>query len=429
KRRRYGGGEITFRAASCTGALYEIELYLVCGRLPDLDAGVYHFNPANFALRALRRGDYREVLWRACGHDRHILHAPLSIVCSGTYWRNAWKYRARTYRHFGWDNGTILANLLAASRACGLRTRTLVGFTDNTVNELLGLDSTREVGFSIVAIGAGGEAPSGAPPVDAIAFSTEPLSPQEVDYPLMREMHAASSLLTVAEVEAWREAGSPLASELAARRSAQRPESPGVRLDPGEASTRAPDLLEEVIQRRGSSRQFDRSASWSLQELATTLAFATHGIHADFFGSDAPGDIPALNDLYVIVHAVDEVAPGAYVLHRSPWQLELLKEGRFRNEAGYLGLEQDLPADACAVVFFLADLHTILGRLGNRGYRATQLEAGIAGGKLYLAAYAQHLGASGLTFYDDDVVSFFSPHADGKSAIFCMTLGKPAPRR
>jgi hypothetical protein len=78
-------------------------------------------------------------------------------------------------------------------------------------------------------------------------------------------------------------------------------------------------------------------------------------------------------------------------------------------------------------VFFLADLRAILNRFGNRGYRATQLEAGILGGKLYLAAYAQHFGASGLTFYDDDVVRFFSPHAEGKSAIFLVALGKSAP--
>ncbi len=60
---------------------------------------------------------------------------------------------------------------------------------------------------------------------------------------------------------------------------------------------------------------------------------------------------------------------------------------------------------------------------GNRGYRAVQLEAGILGGKLYLAAYAQHLGATGLTFFDDDVTAFFSPHAEGKSAIFLVAVG------
>ena len=68
-------------------------------------------------------------------------------------------------------------------------------------------------------------------------------------------------------------------------------------------------------------------------------------------------------------------------------------------------------------------------RFGNRGYRAVQLEAGILGGKAYLAAYAQGLGATGLTFYDDDVTRFFSPHAAGMSAIFLMAVGKSAKRR
>jgi len=123
------------------------------------------------------------------------------------------------------------------------------------------------------------------------------------------------------------------------------------------------------------------------------------------------------------------LTPGAYVYHWNEKQLELLRSGDFREKAGYLGLEQQLPADAAVDVFFLADLKRILQRYGNRGYRAVQLEAGILGGKLYLGAYAQRLGATGLTFYDDDVVSFFSPHARGKSAIFLVALGRSAARK
>jgi hypothetical protein len=33
-----------------------------------------------------------------------------------------------------------------------------------------------------------------------------------------------------------------------------------------------------------------------------------------------------------------------------------------------------------------------------------------------------------LTFYDDDVVQFFSPHAAGKSAVFLVAAGHPARR-
>ena len=80
-------------------------------------------------------------------------------------------------------------------------------------------------------------------------------------------------------------------------------------------------------------------------------------------------------------------------------------------------------------IFFLADLKRILERYRNRGYWAIQLEAGAIGGRMYLAAYAQRLGATGLTFSDDDVINFFSPHAKGKSVIFLLAIGKPLKRR
>src|SRR5262245_54564526 len=73
KKRTYSGGEIYFRAASCTGALYEFELYIVCGDLPDLKAGVYQFNPGDFALRQLRAGDHRSVLAHATASEQHIV--------------------------------------------------------------------------------------------------------------------------------------------------------------------------------------------------------------------------------------------------------------------------------------------------------------------------------------------------------------------
>jgi hypothetical protein len=133
-----------------------------------------------------------------------------------------------------------------------------------------------------------------------------------------------------------------------------------------------------------------------------------------------------LNHLYLIVHAVEGLPPGAYVFHRSRGFLECLKQGNFRPDARYLGLGQELPADAAVDIFFLTDLRPILQRFGDRGYRAVQLEAGILGGKLYLAAYAQRLGATGLTFFDDDVTRFFSPHAGGKNAIFLTAVGHSA---
>ena len=65
----------------------------------------------------------------------------------------------------------------------------------------------------------------------------------------------------------------------------------------------------------------------------------------------------------------------------------------------------------------------MLARWGNRGYRLVNLEAGIAGGRAYLASYSQGFGASGLTFYDRLVVESFAPASSGLDAIFVTALG------
>ena len=80
KQRAYPGGEIYFRAAACTGALYEIELYVVTGDLPDLEAGVYHFNPADVSLRLLRKGNFRGNLAQATAMEPAVAHAPATII-------------------------------------------------------------------------------------------------------------------------------------------------------------------------------------------------------------------------------------------------------------------------------------------------------------------------------------------------------------
>jgi SagB-type dehydrogenase family enzyme len=414
RHRKHPGGEIYFRAAACTGALYEVELYVVCGNLADLEAGVYHFAPADFALRRLRAGDYRGVLGMATGGETAILHAPLTIICTCTYWRNAWKYQARTYRHFGWDNGTLLGNLLGVATALGMPAKVICGFVDAAVNRLLGVDSEREVAFSMVALGHAADSAQQSPSeFSPLHLESVPLSRNETDYPAMREMHAASSLHSAEEVETWR--GSTPLSEVPP------PTGPIVPLHPFSDAEMPRDPIEQVILRRGSARKFAQLPI-GLAQLSTMLDRATRGIPADFLDPQEA----QLNDLYLIVNAVEGVNPGAYVFHRDRGVLECLKEGNFRRQAGYLGLEQELPAEAAVDIFFLADLRPILQRFGNRGYRSVQLEAGILSGKLYLAAYAQRLGATGLTFYDDDVMRFFSPHAQNKSAIMLVATGKSA---
>jgi hypothetical protein len=58
------------------------------------------------------------------------------LVSTSTFWRNAWKYRARAYRHAWWDDGTLLANLLALAAAERIPARVVLGFGDDDLNRL-----------------------------------------------------------------------------------------------------------------------------------------------------------------------------------------------------------------------------------------------------------------------------------------------------
>ena len=420
RRRRYFGGEMLFRAAACTGALYHIDVYVVSGPLADLDSGVYHFAPERFALTPLRAGDHRAALVEASGGEPAVARAPVVLVLASTFWRNSWKYRDRAYRHCYWDGGTLLANCLAAASAREIPARTVMGFADASVHHLLGLDPDKEAALCLVPLGRTDSA--AAPPGDALPslrLPTRPLSPREVDYPSIREAHAASSLENGAEVRSWREGSEDEAGSAAPDGPAAAASAGGLLLDVDPATSLPPASIEQVIVRRGSTRHFSHEAI-TLRQLSNALHHATRGVAMDV-DVDA---VRPLNQLYLIVNNVDGAAPGAYVLDRAGGSLQLLKEGEFRREAGFLGLRQEIPADASVNVYFLTDLDRVLERYGNRGYRLAQMEAAVTAGRLYLAAYAQGFGASGLTFFDDDVTEFFSPHAAGKSVMFLIALGR-----
>ena len=414
KKRKYPGGEIYFRAAACTGALYHIDLYVVTTKIHGLDAGVYHFGVHDFSLRKLRGEDLRGTLVEATSHESSISKAPTIIICTSTFWRNSWKYQSRAYRHTFWDNGTILANLITAANAYKIPARIVAGFVDDTVNGLIDLDTHREVAVSLVPIGrTNTEARARKVELDKLSYETIPLSRDEFDYPSIRRMHEASSLFSKEEADDWRD--NTIDSETIDSKGVLFPLDVDDYLEDANKSR----TIEQTILKRGSTRHFSREPI-TFKELSYMLFSATRGISADFlnpFGA-------TLNDVYIIVNDVEHIPKGSYFYNQREQSLELLKEGDFRKEAGHLGLGQDIPADASADVFFLADLDRILEVYGNRGYRVAELEAGILGGKLYLSAYSLGLGASGLTFFDDEVTRFFSPHAISKSVMFLVALGK-----
>ncbi|WP_440991207.1 SagB family peptide dehydrogenase [Haloarchaeobius baliensis] len=411
-----GGQEVAFRAASCTGKLYHVDCYAVCGDLGGVDAGVYQYDPESDAFHVLREGDYRGVLAAAAGGQAGVAEAPVTVVATSTWWRNAWKYRDRTYRHAFWDSGSVIANLLAVAHAGGRRAEVVAGFADRPVVDLLGLDPEDEGTLALVPVGAGDPVPD-APTVDridpAVVLDSDP-----VDYPLVHEAWAESTLADGDAARAWRRR---FPDDASAGLGTHAPgDGDRVDLDPVDAETASARPVGNTIRRRGSSREYSHDAI-SDRLFATVLDRALAGVPTDCFDG---GD--GVLDHYCLVHGVDDIPSGAYQYHPDEGCLERLGDTD-RETAGDLAAGQAVVGDAAVNVYTMADVDALVDRFGNRGYRLAQLQAGVELGRLYLASYAhRRLGGRGFTFFDDLVTDHLSPRAANQTPMTLFAFGQPA---
>ena len=418
-------GTYYMRAASATGALYPIELYVICQDIPSLKAGVYHFCPGDFTLTELRSGDYRANLAEAADDNDNILHSPVTLAFTSMAWRNAWKYQSRSYRHWFWDSGVIAANFLATCYSMELSAQLIMGFVDDLVNRLLRIDDKQEAAIVLAPL-TNNSSISSIPLVkqteDLSIPKTMPLSTEQVDYPEIWKLHKASYLYTKEETKKWITAATHF-KQTPTNNTAQEV----LRLKPLEFETSPINeaSLGETILLRGSSRKFFRQ-SISFTQLSNILYYSTRGVQLDFLeGKSHDDNSKSTIDIYFIANDVEGLDVGAYFFDRYNNSLGLLKSTVSRDVSGYLCLGQSLFSDASVVFFLMTDLNNILDTLGNRGYRASQFEAGVMCGRIYLAAYAQKIGASGSTFFDDAVSEFFSPHAADKSTMIAVGVGVP----
>lgn len=409
------GRTVEYRTAGGTGARYHLELYFVCADLPDLPAGVYHYDVPSHSLRLLRQGDYRAALVEASVGEPAVSQAPVVLAMTSTFWRNAWRYKARAYRHTYWDAGTSFSHVLAVAASAGVPAKLVLGYADGAVNALLGVDGLRESAIALCPLGSGVPAPAGAPAVGPLDHATKPVSAWEVEFPHLTAMHVASMLDSGEEAATWR--------EIALRRTPPEPRGRLIELEPlsldGLSSTGVAPV-EDVILRRRSTRHYDTETEISFGAFSTLLDRSSRGFAADCLIGEA---IP-LHDLYLIVNGVEGLAPGVYLHHPARRAVELLREGSFRAEASRLAVGQWYPADAHVNAYYLTDLAPVLECYGNRGYRLAQLECSLHAGKLHLGTHTLGLGAVGSTSLDDEVTSFFSPHAAGKSFMFVNVFGK-----
>jgi len=226
------------------------------------------------------------------------------------------------------------------------------------------------------------------------------LSDEQIAYASIEKIHASTKLLE-----------EPCDIERKAEAHA------GSALPPSASTNRS---FGEVVRARRSALDFRGGTELvSLPQLATVLSGTRKPLSADFAWRP-------LVQLYLYVHRVDGLAQGVYRYWQEHQELELIKSGDQRLTAAALSLGQNLAGNACVAFSMIGDFESATRIFGDRGYRYVHFEAGAAGQRMYLAAEALGLGATGIgAFFDDEVHRYLGLTPERGQVVYHFAVGHP----
>ena len=94
--------------------------------------------------------------------------------------------------------------------------------------------------------------------------------------------------------------------------------------------------------------------------------------------------------------------------------------------AAALSLGQDLAGNACVAFSMIGDFENAASRYRDRGYRYVHFEAGAIGQRMYLAAEALGLGATGIgAFFDEEVNRYLCLSSELGQVVYHFAIGYP----
>ncbi len=317
--------------------------------------------------------------------------APVTFVLTSIAWREAWKYRDRAYRYCLHDIGHAWQALALAAQSMGCETFAFGDFPDDEIAASLRLSEDE---WPMLVIESRGECIPVREPdnSETVWYGGQPnaLSKERTVYPLIEDIHAATKKHSTNVGQAFRL--------------------------PGPASLPGTRPFGEVVRKRRSALDFEGGTKTiSHSQLLTILAFAT------------PGGEPFVQ-LYLYIHRVDGLEPGVYRFSSESMDLKPIKTGDQRVMAAGLSLGQALAGNACVAFSMIADLDRATRIYGDRGYRYAHFEAGAIGHRLYLAAEALGLGATGIgAFYDDEVHRYLNLTPEQGQVVYHFAIGYPVP--
>jgi SagB-type dehydrogenase family enzyme len=126
-----------FRTAPSAGALYPLEVYLAAGRVEELSAGVYHYEPLGHGLSRITEGDARAALAAAALGQRWMAKASAILGVCAVYERCRVKYGRRSTRYTDFEAGCAGQNAALAAANLGLSMTVVGAFSDEDVASVL----------------------------------------------------------------------------------------------------------------------------------------------------------------------------------------------------------------------------------------------------------------------------------------------------
>ena len=133
------------RTAPSAGALYPFEIYVVAGKVKNIEAGVYKYISQEHKIVMTIDKDLREALYLAALRQDMIKEAPAVIVYSAIFSRMTDKYGVRgRERYVCMDLGHSAQNVYLQAEALHLGTCAIGAFNDSEICKTLQLPENEE---------------------------------------------------------------------------------------------------------------------------------------------------------------------------------------------------------------------------------------------------------------------------------------------
>lgn len=145
-----------FRAIPSGGALYPLELYVHVRRVNDLAPGLYHYDPEDGSLDALRLAegaDDSEQVDAMLMQPELACNCAVTIFVSAVFFRSTFKYGDRGYRFILLEAGHLAQNAVLTARELGLACAPIGGYADRDVDQYLRFDGLSESTVYVLLIG------------------------------------------------------------------------------------------------------------------------------------------------------------------------------------------------------------------------------------------------------------------------------------